>query len=318
VRDLQRRLSALGLDTSADDAGRYGPATTAAVRELQARRGLPATGVCDPVTWDALVEAGWRLGDRPLYLAQRMLRGDDVADLQRRLSALGFDVGRVDGIFGPRTDRALADFQRNAGMVCDAVCGPATIAGLLRLGERAGGAPHSVGAVRERERLRQGPKSLVGRVVALGHGGGLDALASAAAKALVDAGAVPIVLQDPEGSEQAARANGLGVDAFLGFAVSEDTTTCRVAYYRDPGGWESPGGRLLAELLADATAPLLACKPGGAVGMSLPLLRETRMPAVVAELAPPSAVVERTAALALAVPAVLDRWIHRLHDDDPA
>lgn len=316
MRDLQRRLGALGLDTSSDEAGRYGQATASAVRELQARRGLTQSGVCDAVTWEALVEAGWRLGDRPLYLAQPMLRGDDVADLQRRLSALGFDVGRVDGIFGPRTDQALADFQRNAGMVCDAVCGPATIAGLLRLGDRPSAAPpHSVGAVRERERLRQGPRSLVGRVVALGHGGGLDALASAAARALVDAGAVAMVLQDPDGSEQAAKANNLGVDAFLGLAVADDGMTCRVAYYRDPGGWESPGGRLLAELVADATAPLLGGKPGGTVGMSMPLLRETRMPAVIAELAPPAAVVEQTAALAAAIPVVLDQWIHRLHDD---
>ena len=319
MRDLQRRLGALGLDTSADEAGRYGPATVVAVRALQARRGLPESGVCDAVTWEALVEAGWRLGDRPLYLAQPMLRGDDVAELQRRLSALGFDVGRVDGIFGSRTDRALADFQRNAGIVCDAVCGPATIAGLLRLGDRPSASPPSpsvsVGAVRERERLRQGPKSLVGRVFALGHGGGLDALTSAAARSLVDAGAVAMVLQDPDGSDQAARANSLSVDAFLGLAVADDAMTCRVSYYRDPGGWESPGGRLLAELLADAAAPLLGCKPGGTLGMSLPLLRETRMPAVVAELAPPAAIVEQTAALASVIPAVLDRWIHRLHDD---
>jgi N-acetylmuramoyl-L-alanine amidase len=317
VRDLQRRLGALGLDTSADEAGRFGPATAAAVRELQARRGLPASGACDAVTWEALVEAGWRVGDRPLYLAQPMLRGDDVADLQRRLSALGFDVGRVDGIFGPLTDRALADFQRNAGLVCDAVCGPGTIAALLRLGDRpAAAVPLSVGAVRERERLRQGPRSLAGRSVALGHGGGLDALASASVGALLDAGAQAVVVQDPDGSVQAARANSLAVDVFIGLAMADDATTCRVAYYRDPGGWESPGGRLLAELLADVTAPMLDGKPGGATGMSMPLLRETRMPAVIAELAPPAAVVERTAALAAAIPAVLDRWIRRFHEDD--
>ena len=45
-----------------------------------------------------------------------MQRGDDVADLQQRLSTLGFDTGRVDGIFGDRTSRALAEFQRNAGL----------------------------------------------------------------------------------------------------------------------------------------------------------------------------------------------------------
>ena len=36
-----------------------------------------------------------------------MLRGDDVAELQRRLNALGFDAGREDGILGPETEAAL-------------------------------------------------------------------------------------------------------------------------------------------------------------------------------------------------------------------
>ena len=31
------------------------------------------------------------------------LRGEDVAELQRILARLGFDCGRVDGIFGPDT-----------------------------------------------------------------------------------------------------------------------------------------------------------------------------------------------------------------------
>ena len=44
-----------------------------------------------------------------------MLRGDDVAELQQDLGALGFDAGRVDGIFGPRTKDALEQFQRNIG-----------------------------------------------------------------------------------------------------------------------------------------------------------------------------------------------------------
>ena len=62
-----------------------------------------------------------------------MLRGDDIADLQLRLGSLGFDAGRADGIFGPETERAVADFQRNAGLTSDGVAGPQTIAELQRL-----------------------------------------------------------------------------------------------------------------------------------------------------------------------------------------
>ena len=92
------------------------PARAAAVEAFQHRRGLRVDGVCGAQTWWALVEAGFRLGDRFLYHRQPMMRGDDVAELQRRLSALGFDTGRVDGIFGDLTSRALAEFQRNLGL----------------------------------------------------------------------------------------------------------------------------------------------------------------------------------------------------------
>ena len=42
-----------------------------------------------------------------------MMRGDDGADLQRKLDALGFETGKPDGIFGPDTLVGLLDFQAN-------------------------------------------------------------------------------------------------------------------------------------------------------------------------------------------------------------
>src|SRR5204862_264478 len=67
VRDLQSRLGAAGHDSSADRQGVYGPATEAAVRSFQERRGLRVDGICGPQTWGSVVEAGYRLGDRLLY-----------------------------------------------------------------------------------------------------------------------------------------------------------------------------------------------------------------------------------------------------------
>src|SRR5271154_6035132 len=90
VADLQTRLAELDF-ACADPAGSYGPSTATAVKAFQEQRGLTADGRCDARTWTALVGAGYRLGDRTLYLRRPMLRGDDVADLQRRLSTLGFD-----------------------------------------------------------------------------------------------------------------------------------------------------------------------------------------------------------------------------------
>ncbi|MFG6176615.1 lytic murein transglycosylase [Halomonas sp. THAF12] len=47
------------------------------------------------------------------------LRRTEVRELQRRLNALGFDVGEPDGIPGPNTRRGLRGFQRELGVIPD-------------------------------------------------------------------------------------------------------------------------------------------------------------------------------------------------------
>ncbi len=102
------------------------------------------------------MEAGFPLGDRFLYRRTPMLRGDDVAELQQRLCTLGFDTGRVDGIFGDATVRALGEFQRNAGLPVDGIVGGATLQELMRLESRHH-EPELVSAVRARAALRDAP-----------------------------------------------------------------------------------------------------------------------------------------------------------------
>jgi len=53
-------------------------------------------------------------------------KGDAVAQLQTRLTELGFDAGAADGIFGPATRRAVQAFQRRNGLEEDGVAGPIT------------------------------------------------------------------------------------------------------------------------------------------------------------------------------------------------
>ena len=160
VRDLQQRLGRSGLASAPDDTGEFGEGTERAVRAFQSRRSLRVDGIVGRQTWSSLVESGYALGDRLLYLRRPMLRGDDVGELQLRLNALGFDAGREDGIFGDETHEALLEFQRAAGLPADGICGTTTIDALERVGSLAGG---SAAGLRERERLRAGPRRLAGR-----------------------------------------------------------------------------------------------------------------------------------------------------------
>src|SRR3990172_7343664 len=114
VRDVQRRLLGAGLRIDAEELeGKFGPSTETSVREFQQARGLPVDGIVGTETWGQLVEAGYRLGDRTLYLRSPAFRGDDVRELQQILNALGFDAGKQDGIFGRRTADGVREFQRN-------------------------------------------------------------------------------------------------------------------------------------------------------------------------------------------------------------
>ncbi len=306
VLDVQHRLAALGFTVGVDSAGSYGAGTRAAIEAFQYRRGLRVDGVCGPQTWSALVEAGRVLGDRFLYRRSPMLRGDDVAELQQRLSALGFDTGRVDGIFGDLTSRALGEFQRNAGLPVDGIAGAATVAELLRFGSRHDGS-ELVASVRDRERLRQAPRTLGGRRVALGEQGGLGATVAAVRRRLVREGAVVSTHHHPDDSIQASEANAGDADVYLGFRLGAGDRHCSTAFY-EGYRYSSPGGRTLAELLVVTLSTRLRLPDLGSRGMSVPLLRETRMPAVLCEISPVSVLVEQSATVAEAIGDSLGEW----------
>ncbi|MDQ7094329.1 peptidoglycan-binding protein [Desulfosporosinus sp. PR] len=53
-------------------------------------------------------------------------RGSDVAEVQYFLQQWGYDPGPTDGIFGPRTDQAVRQFQSAHGLVVDGIVGPVT------------------------------------------------------------------------------------------------------------------------------------------------------------------------------------------------
>jgi len=143
-----------------------------AVRAFQQRRRLIVDGVVGPQTYVALDGARWKLGARLLsYTPGHLQQGDDVAELQERLLALGFTPDRVDGVFGPNTEKAVRAFQRGVGLEVDGSLGPETLRAFADLARAvSGGSPHTL---RERELVRRSGHSLAGRIVLLdpGHGG---------------------------------------------------------------------------------------------------------------------------------------------------
>ena len=305
VTDLQQRLGNLNLGPLMDAPGNFGPSTRGLVEQFQRLRGLRIDGVVGPNTWSTLVEAGLRLGSRVLARRHPMLRGDDVAELQSRLCSLGFDTGRVDGIFGDQTAKALAEFQENLGLLSDATAGSATVDELLRVSAR-----HTdtqlVNSVREREERRSSPATLENRHLGIGEIGGLGTLAANLARLLGQAGARVSVLHHPEDSGQAAEANIAGVDTYVGLRLHPSTKLASCAFYSGYS-YESGPGRELAEAVALRLRPLVGGKVE-TVGMSVAVLRETQMPAVLLELGPTELVVEHAGALAEAVASALVHW----------
>jgi N-acetylmuramoyl-L-alanine amidase len=303
---VQHRLAAILPGVPVDADGIFGAGTRAAVQAFQRLRGLRVDGVCGLQTWETLVEAGFRVGDRFLYRRTPMLRGDDVADLQQRLCTLGFDTGRVDGIFGDDTARALGEFQRNAGLPVDGIVGGATLRELLRLESRHHD-PELVSAVRARAALRSAPPTLQGRHIAVGETGGLGSVTGALRRRLTFAGIRVTELHHPDDAVQAREANELAVDLFVGLRLNPSASSCRTAFWAGTHD-ESPGGRRLAEMVQSAVPEALGIEDGGVLGMSVRILRETRMPAVVVEVGPASKVVERASSLAAALSTALGLW----------
>jgi N-acetylmuramoyl-L-alanine amidase len=305
VGEVQAALVHLGLLTD-EPRQAFDQPTDWAVREFQQNRGLVVDGVVGPETWAALQAARLSLGDRLLSLAGRRYAGDDVAALQERLAELGFDTGRVDGVFGHQTEAALKAFQREYGLRSDGVCGPATLRALKQLGRLVtGGRPQ---ALRETEQLHRSGAALAGKVIVIdpGHGGpergaadhGLEEaalvedLAARLEGRLTAVGVRAVLTHGPDScptdEERAALANDVRADVVLSLHVDRAASPrCQgvaTYHYGTGSGSTSTVGERLASLVQRevvARTDLVDCRVHA---KTWALLRLTQMPAVRLEL----------------------------------
>jgi len=134
VTDIQRRLKLLGYDFGRTDIdGVFGRESESAVMKFQQDRGLVVTGVMDQETWQELADAGYKVGERMLYLKYPPFRGDDIRTLQFWLKTLGFYHYNENGIFCEKTHKALLEFQNNMNIDDDGIVGEETIRNLKNL-----------------------------------------------------------------------------------------------------------------------------------------------------------------------------------------
>ncbi|UGL61987.1 endolysin [Microbacterium phage Skylord] len=132
LRSFQEKLIRMGHDLGATGADAvYGPKTAAATRHEQTmapRNGYPGgalvvDGIPGPATNGYL--DWWLVGRHSSTKSPKSAGELNYADIQTALNKHGYGLV-VDGIWGPKSSNALADFQRRNGLVVDRLVGPAT------------------------------------------------------------------------------------------------------------------------------------------------------------------------------------------------
>jgi peptidoglycan hydrolase-like protein with peptidoglycan-binding domain len=129
VPSLQYHLRARGHTVTVD--GDFGPKTATAVRAFQREKKLVEDGIVGPRTWSALVVTV-RRGDQ----------GDAVRAVQEEFQyRSGIEdpgkVVQIDGIFGPKTETAVRNWQQflhdhdDPTMAVDGIVGPRTWQSLI-------------------------------------------------------------------------------------------------------------------------------------------------------------------------------------------
>lgn len=306
VLDIQSRLSGLGYDVGTDGVdGLFGPDTRMAVLNFQQANGLLADAIVAENTWRELVEAGYQTGERLLYLRIPPFRGADVLFLQRSLNRLGFNSGPENGIFGSMTERAVLDFQRNAGLVLDGMVDESVLRAMAKV-TKEDDTHFEEAKIPDRHGGYAGEKNLAELTVAIDPGNGGDdpgaeagglkekdlnlAVSLQLARELEAIGARVVLTRTDDVSVPLYRrpeiANQAGADIFVSIHHNESASPGAqgaVAYYFCRQGYFSEAGSHLAGHIVSSIAAELGTEAIPAMGRNYAVLRETEMTAVLVE-----------------------------------
>jgi peptidoglycan hydrolase-like protein with peptidoglycan-binding domain len=115
VKLAQKRLLVRFYDPGPID-GLFGAKTEKSVKQYQGDRLLLNDGIVGPKTWARLDPPTVKEGSD----------GVTVKLAQQLVTEFGYDPGPVDGAFGPRTDKAVRQFQSDFGLTVDGIVGPKT------------------------------------------------------------------------------------------------------------------------------------------------------------------------------------------------
>ncbi len=137
VKDLQNMLIKAGYKLTVD--GKYGQQTKNAVLDFQKRNKLSQDGMAGKQTYDKLKSTyttttvsnkkstiNSNSADWTGQTLKAGSKGEQVKDLQNMLNKAGFNVGKVDGIYGENTAEAVKKFQKAVKISSDGIAGKDT------------------------------------------------------------------------------------------------------------------------------------------------------------------------------------------------
>ena len=288
VRDLQRPPRRARVTRSRRSRlGTFGDATEAAVRGLPGRpRASGSTASAARETWAAVVESGYAPRRPPALrppadAARRRRRRAPAAPERARAST---PAGRT-GSSAPTPTGALIEFQRNAGLAADGICGRDThrgrSTGVGALGRRLGG-----DACASARRCAAAPPARRAAACSWPPAPGFEALADAVVRGSHERGRRrrPRRHAAPTSPALAAAANRYAADLFLALSAPRRRRPGAACSYFESGRFRSEAGlRGRDRGRPTSCRPMPRARRRRRCGRAYAVLRETRMAAVVCE-----------------------------------